>query len=62
MKDMTAHLLVGTSKLMLQGIGAYVAMLLTLDELWWTYRRSWRYLTAGILALLVVGLLQWPTS
>lgn len=43
-------------RFLLQCIGAYVAVLMTLDELWWTYRRYWRYLGSGILALAIVAL------
>jgi hypothetical protein len=37
------------------------AALLTLDEIWWSPHRYWRYLSASLLALLMVGLLQWPS-
>ena len=55
-------LLLALARLALQMIGAYVTALVALDEWWWSSRRYWRYLTAGILALLIVGLLQWPIS
>ena len=53
--------MLGVAKLMLQLIGAYVVILVTLDEIWWTRRRYWRYLGTAILTLIFVGLLQWPT-
>jgi len=40
----------------LQAIGAYVAVLVTLDRYWWWYRRNWRYLQAAALALAIVAL------
>ena len=46
---------------LLEAVGAYTLALVTLDELWWSNHRNWRYLSAGALALILIGLLQLPS-
>jgi hypothetical protein len=41
-------------------IGAYVTALVALDEVSWSRHRYWRHVSAGLLALLMVGILEWP--
>jgi len=48
-------------RLLLQCIGAYVAVLIALDQWWWTRRRFWRHLGVGILAILIIALFNWPS-
>jgi hypothetical protein len=45
-------------RLLFQVIGVYTVALVSLDGVWWWRRRNWRHLQAGLLALLMMALLQ----
>jgi nitric oxide reductase large subunit len=51
----------GACRLLFEVIGIFTVALVALDEWWWTRRRRWRQLTAGLLALLMIALLQQET-